>query len=306
MRTIYQIEKKTATIFSFIHLLYMKNFIAGTLLALLSASAVFADEWNQYENSVIQNILQIRLNSRLYKNYADALNYIQAEHQKFSEDAERNKICDEARITGDNLFVFEEFHYMWEINPEADATNSLILSQLDSVLKWNDSHPAAERNDWYNLSAYDIINSSIPNLKMSKVMKLGLEGKKVYNMMLENGCEKGLLYINLGLWYYFAPAFGGGSKTKAAEYFSKATQTGRSDFERFFGFVYLSQVEFFSGKKNECETSLNAAEKILPGNSFTEFVRHVNVAGFSYIEYTDKRAKIQAAVEKYYQEKNEK
>ena len=121
--------------------------------------------------------------------------------------------------------------------------------------------------------------------------------------MLENGCKKGLLYINLGLWYYFAPAVGGGSKAKAGEYFLKAAESGQSDFEKFLAFVYLSQVEFYSGKKDECESHLNEAEKILPENSFTAFVRYVNNAGFSYIEYTDKRAKVQAAVEKYYQDK---
>ncbi|MBO4546883.1 MAG: hypothetical protein J5700_04815, partial [Treponema sp.] len=116
-------------------------------------------------------------------------------------------------------------------------------------------------------------------------------------------CDKGLLYINAGLWYAFAPAIGGGSDSKAKDYFSFAAQNGPSDYEKFFGWAYLSQMEFKRGNLDACLKLLDRADAISPSNIYTDFVRRVNKAGCDIFEYADDKDKVMSKVNKYYGKK---
>ena len=92
--------------------------------------------------------------------------------------------------------------------------------------------------------------------------------------MKKSGFQSGYLYLNAGLWYAFAPAFGGGSDAKAAEYFAKAARVGPSDYEKFFGFVFLSQMDWKKGDAAAWEKDLQGADALLPQNVYTNFVHH--------------------------------
>ena len=69
-----------------------------------------------------------------------------------------------------------------------------------------------------------------------------------------------------------------------------------TDYEKFFANFYFSQFEFDRGEKASFEKYFSAAENILPKSGFLEFTRKLNNAGFSYLEYTKNRDKVEKSL----------
>ena len=252
---------------------------------------------------MVNQILQAKLESRMIDGDKEALDWLGEKRDEFFASIKGHEFSQEAVLVFENLFVLEQYHFMWEIDDKSKAANDFIQAQVNKLLAWNDSHPTESRSDWYNATSYEVINAAMPLFKYSKKISLGLEEKKVYDAMIKSKCVLGYLYLNAGLWYAFAPAIGGGSDSKAKEYFSTAVNIGATDYEKFFGLVYLSQSEYDLGDRDSCKKRLDDADKILPGNVYVPFVRLVNEAGCTVFEYADDKGKVMSKVKKH-KEKN--
>ena len=279
--------------------------VAGAIFA-LGGTNVFCAEWTEYENSLVKEAMQIRLDSRAHKDQKEALEWLKKKRDEFLSSIKKNEAGEEAMLAVENVFVCEQYHYMWELDDKAKATGDLILSQFNKVMEWNQSHPLEKRGEWYTLTACEVINNSMPLFKYSKKISLGMDNKKVYDAMLSSGCKKGLLYLHTGLWYSFAPSIAGGSDAKAKKYFAVATHIGPTDYEKFFGYVFLSQAEFKMGDNASCQAHLAEADKISPSNAYTDFVRYLNKAGCDSFEYANDKDDTMAKVNKYYGKSNGK
>ncbi len=279
--------------------------LAGAIFALGAADA-FSSGWTEYENSLVLGAMQIRLDSRSQKDQKTSLEWLEKKRAEFLSSIKKGEAGEEALLAVENVFVCEQYHYVWELDDKAKATGDLILSQFNKVMEWNQSHPLEKRGEWYTLTACEVINNSMPLFKYSKRISLGMDQKKLYDTMLSAGCKKGLLYLHTGLWYAFAPAIGGGSDDKAKKYFGVAPHIGPTDYERFFGYVYLSQIEFKMGDSGSCKERLEEADKILPGNVYTNFVRRLNAAGCTSFDYATDREDVDAKVEKFYAKSGKK
>ena len=281
----------------------MKKFfvgiMAGAFLA-LGAADVFSSGWTEYENSLVLGAMQIRLESRSQKDQKTALEWLEKKREEFLSSIKKGEAGEETMLAVENVFVCEKYHYVWELDDKAKATGDLILSQFNKVVAWNESHPLAKRGEWYTLTACEVINNAMPWFKYSKRISLGMENKKLYDAMLSSGCKKGLLYLHTGLWYAFAPSIAGGSDDKAKKYFGVAPHIGPTDYEKFFGYVYLSQIEFKMGDKAACQAHLAEADKISPSNEYTNFVRYLNKAGCASFEYANDKDDVEAKVNKFY------
>ena len=131
-------------------------------------------------------------------------------------------------------------------------------------------------------------------LPRTDAIKYGLQEKKEYATVLENEPQMSLALINSALWYYFAPAVGGGSKSKAKTYFSDAFKHAASDYEKYYAAIYLSQFCFEQKDSAGAEQYLAEAEKVLPGTGYIAFIRELNGIGFSLYDYNNNssRAKV--------------
>ncbi|MBO7123603.1 MAG: hypothetical protein J6V90_10030 [Treponema sp.] len=282
-----------------------KIFAAAALQALLAlfAAGAFCEKWTEYEESLFNQALQIRLESRKIDGLKAALDWIEKKREEFFSSIKEGSVGQEALLACENNFVLEQYHFLWEIDDKAKETGDCVLEQYNKTTAWNAAHPEKERNPLYSLSAYELANAAMPLMKYSQKISVGLEEKKFYDTMIKNGLQSGCLHLNAGLWYAFAPAFGGGSDSKAAEYFKKAAQIGPTDYEKFFGFVYLSQIDWKKGDSAAWQKDLQAADALLPQNVYTNFVRRVNKAGADVFEYADDKDKVLKKLEKFYGKK---
>lgn len=284
----------------------MKKFIAAAALQALLvffAAPSFCEKWTEYEESLFNQALQIRLESRKIDGLKAALDWLGKKREEFFSSIENESVSQEALLAFENNFALERYHFLWEIDDKSKETNDCVLSQYKKVVAWNAAHPESERNPLYSLSAYELANAAMPLMKYSQKISIGLEEKKFFDAMIKRGFQSGCLYLNAGLWYAFAPAFGGGSDSKAAEYFKKASQIGPTDYEKFFGFVYLSQIDWKKGDAAAWQKDLQDADSVLPANVYTNFVRRVNKAGADIFEYADDKDKVLKKIEKFYEKK---
>lgn len=271
-------------------------FLLLILSLLLFTPRAFSLDFSEHENSVLQEIFRVRLEARRFASNPEALEFIKESRARILSDSAATKISDEAKITFENFFAWEEFHFSWEENPDDAAAWDSIGNQYKDNLSWQSSHPDEARNIWYSLSLFDLANSCMPKLKFSDVLKIGLEEKRFYDSRIEANSENCVVYFNAALWYSFAPAIGGGSDSKAEKYFAEAVKKAKNDYEKFFANLYFSQFEFDRGETALFEELFSAAEKILPQSGFLDFVRALNKSGFSYLEYTKNREKVEKAL----------
>lgn len=273
-------------------------------LSCVFAAPCFCGEWTEQEKSLFDQSLQIRLESRKIDGHKAALDWLGKKREEFFSSIENESVGQEALLALENNFALERYHFLWEIDDKSKETNDCVLSQYKKVVAWNAAHPESERNPLYSLSAYELANAAMPLMKYSQKISIGLEEKKFFDAMIKQGFQSGFLHLNAGLWYAFAPAFGGGSDAKAAECFAKAAKIGPTDYEKFFGFVYLSQIDWKKGDAAAWEKNLRAADSLLPQNVYTNFVRRVNKAGADIFEYANDKGKVVKKLKKYY-EKND-
>lgn len=280
----------------------MKKMIARAALFALAcafAAPCFCGEWTEHEKSLFNESLQIRLETRKVDGHKAALDWLEKKRGEFFSSINDGSVSQEALLAIENNFSLERYHFLWEIDDKARETNDCVLSQYNKTVAWNAAHPAKDRNPLYSLSAYELANAAMPLMKYSQKISIGLEEKKFYDAMIKSGFQSGCLYLNAGLWYAFAPAFGGGSDAKAAEYFAMAALIGPTDCEKFFGFVYLSQIDWKKGDAAAYEKNLQAADALLDGNVYTNFVRRVNRAGADIFEYADDKDKVVKKLERF-------
>ena len=290
------------TIPLFIYYNSMKKMIAlAAFFAFACAFSlpVFCGEWTEHEKSLFNQSLQIRLESRKVDGLQAALDWLGQKREEFFSSINDASVSQEALLACENNFALEQYHFLWEINEKSKETNDCVLSQYNKTVAWNAAHPESERNPLYSVSAYELANAAMPLMKYSQKISVGLEEKKFYDAMIKRGFQSGCLYLNAGLWYAFAPAFGGGSDSKAAEYFEKAARIGPTDYEKFFGLVYLSQMDWKRGDAAAWEKRLQAADALLEGNVYTDFVRRVNKAGADIFEYADDKDKVVKKLQRF-------
>lgn len=281
----------------------MKKIFAAAAVFALFAAGAFCEKWTDYEEFLFKQTLQVRLESRKIDGNKAALEWIEKKSAEFFSSIKEGSVSQEALLAFENNFALERYHFLWEIDGKSKETNDCIWSQFNKTAAWNAAHPKGERNPLYDLTAYEVANGAMPLMKYSQKISIGLEEKKFYDAMIKQGFQSGCLYINAGLWYAFAPAFGGGSDSKAAEYFKKAAEIGPTDFEKFFGLVYLSQIDWKKGNAAAWKKDLQDADVVLPANVYTDFVRRVNKAGADIFEYADDKDKVLKKLEKFYGKK---
>lgn len=263
---------------------------------LLFAPRAFALDFSEYENSVLQEVFRVRLEARKFATNSESLKFVRNSRAEILSESVIEKISDEAKLTFENFFVWEEFHFLWEENPDDDSAWELLFGQCENNAYYRVAHLEEEPNLYYALSGLELSNSILPKLKSSDVIKIGLEEKKFYDSIIEDKSANCMAYFNAAIFYHFAPAIGGGSAAKAEKYFDAAVKTAKTDYEKFFANFYFSQFEFDCGKTESFEKYFSEAEKILPESGFLEFTRRLNKAGFSYLEYTKNREKGEAKI----------
>ena len=95
--------------------------LAGAIFALGAADA-FCAGWTEYENSLVLGAMQIRLDSRSQKDQKTSLEWLEKKRAEFLSSIKKGEAGEEALLAVENVFVCEQYHYVWELDDKAKAT----------------------------------------------------------------------------------------------------------------------------------------------------------------------------------------
>lgn len=255
--------------------------------------SVISKDFSGGEKNIINKTLQARLDTRLYEKTEEAIKSLEEYKNKIEADSEYINAGEEAKFVVQNMIVLETYNYMYAADMNSKELKPFILAQYEKIDSFQKAHKNEELSPWFYLTSGDVINSSMQFISQATAIKLGLQEKDDYDSVVEKNPELAFGRINRALWYYFAPAIGGGSKSVAKADFTKAVECADTDYEKFYSRIYLSQVYYDDGNMAECKKLLDECDKILPDNVYTPFIRFLNDNKYSLLYYTNNRGKVE-------------
>ena len=271
----------------------MKRTISIFLITITVIFSAVSKDFSGADKSILNKTLEARLNTRLYDSCDDAIKSLKDFKSKIEADSEYKNASDEAKFVVQNMLVLETYNYMYQKDMNSKELKPFILAQYDQIDGFQKAHSSEELSAWFYLSSGDVINSSMQFIPQATAIKLGLQEKSDYDSVVEKNPEIAFGRINRALWYYFAPAIGGGSKSVAKEDFQKAVESAATSYEKFYSRIYLSQLYYDEENTADCKKLLDECDKILPGNVYTPFIRYLNDNKYSLLFYTNNREKVE-------------
>lgn len=255
--------------------------VAGFALAVISFAP--AAEFTTAENQFVQELLAFRLSLRTYATDDEVIAAVQTYRSAHSEQIAA--FGEEAQIAAHNMLATAEYNAYYAKDMHAPEMEGILRPQYERLTAYAAAHPIEKQNPWFTLTSADIINAMMQFLKQKDAINLGLQEKKDYAVVVEKAPKMAFAHMLSGFWYYYAPAIGGGSKKKARQFFSDALTYAANDYERYYGNINLSQMQFEDKNKTEAARFLDEAEKILPATRYVAFIRKINALGYSLFDY---------------------
>lgn len=260
----------------------MKTLVCSVVFFVTVAIACAAPFTSQ-ENQFVQDLLAFRLSLRTYATSDECIAAVR-DYRSAHTDAIA-ALGEEAQIVALNMLATAEYNCTYEKDMYAPHMESIVRPQYERITAYAAEHAIDEQNPWFTLTAADITNAMMQFLKQKEAIKRGLQEKSDYAAVIEKNPRMAFAHMLSGYWYYYAPAIGGGSKKKARQFFSDALTYAANDYERYYGAINLSQMQFEDKNKAEATRLLDEAEKILPDTRYVAFIRTINALGYSIFDY---------------------
>ena len=268
--------------------------IRTTLICILALSlplaSLFPQEISAEAQKEIDDFMTLRMNLASCASPEIALSEIEAyASQHFSEN-ELVSFTDEEKLIFENFKILEQYNYMRQIPSMEGSLKSLIRTQYDKNDEYFSVHKNGAINKWLWSTAADMLSCNLSYATVGVIMRDGIAVKKYYEKALGQDPAMSYALTNIAQWYYFAPSIGGGSKSKAGVYFERAVKDARTDAETYFAKIFLSQFLFDDkAHKEESAKLLDEADALERGGSYIAWIKKVNKAGYSLLQYNAKK-----------------
>ncbi len=259
-----------------------KSLLVALCLCLF-VSKISGMDFSEQENAFLEELLQFRLTLRSYDTDDQVIEKVR--EFKSEKINQISTFSDEAQLVFTNMLATAEYNGFYAKDMHAPEMEGILRPQYEKIIAFRENVPVEEQNPWFVFTSADIINSMMQFLKQGEAISLGLKEKKEYAIALTAQPEHAFGNMLSGYWYYYAPGIGGGSKKKARLFFANALEYAANDYERFYGNINLSQMNFEDKNKEEAARLLDEAEKILPGTRHVAFIRKINEMGYSAFDY---------------------
>lgn len=247
--------------------------------ALFLFSAIFLMPAHSSEE-LINEFFNLRMKLCLESTPEAALSKINAFIDEYS--SEFDECSDEEKLALKNLYALEKFNYMNLLEPKSSSVKKMIQERQKENENWIQSHKGKVFDKWFITTSADVTSVFMSFDPLQYALKYGLVVKLYYEEALTSDPEFSYALMNLGQWYYFAPMFAGGRKSKGKKLFIKAKECAKTDAEKYYSLIFLSQIAFDEKDKAKCQAYLSEAEVYCPGGSFIQWLRSINEKGYSY------------------------
>ena len=242
--------------------------------------------------SEINSFMNLRMELSVFEEKADALKKIDSyenEHKFFY-----SNFTEEENLIMENLYLLERYNYMVENKEKHDFLKKGLFALVEKNEAFLKS--AKDINNWLYVISADCISCYMYFDPVKGAMKYGTKLKEYYEKCLELNPDNSYCLSHLAQWYYWAPGIAGGSKKKALSYFESALEKAVSNSDKYYAYIFLSQMQYDNGDKVSCEKNLSQAEKLMPASTFIKELKNLNAQGYSYFTGNKKKAEDEGLV----------
>lgn len=248
------------------------------------------------ENALIQDVLSKRIELRKAGDLDSAIAMVDKSIDSVHATSSYKNAQREVKIVVDNLLGCAKYNCLFEKNQKDPMVKTVIMKRFDESDGFRNENKKANLNPWFYLSHSEVVNSSMQFLSRTKAISYGLQEKDDLDSVVKANPKMSFALISAGLWYYFAPGIGGGSKKKAANYFLQAVQNASNSYEKYYANLYYSQCCFDNKNYADSKKHLSNADSIFPGKRQIEYIKKLNDAGYSYFDYISDISKLEEKV----------
>lgn len=249
-------------------------------ISVFSSSAL---DFTEKENEMIANVLEFRVNLRTLENADLCIQKITEYRKELS--GEIAALSAEAQIVLTNMLATAHYNCEYEKDMHSPLMEGILRPQYEKITEYSKDKTADELNPWFVLTSADVTNSMMQFLPRSASITVGLQEKKDYAVVVKNNPQMSFALTLSGWWYYYAPAVGGGSVSKAGEFFAKAQEYALSSYDKYYCNINLAQFYFEQKDSAKCDFYMAEAEKILPDTRYCKLLKAMNKIGYSLFDY---------------------
>jgi hypothetical protein len=265
-----------------LQLLFFSLLFSLVLLCDVTADAKISDK----AQAEIDAFMSFRMNLSLCSTPEEALSRIDSYHNAHFTAIQTASFTDEEKLILENFEVLEIYNYMRQIKGKEPDIKNLIHLQYQKNDKWFPAHKNETVNKWLYCTAADMLSCNLSYASVTTIMHDGLAVKTYYEKAIEQDPNMSYALTNIAQWYYYAPSVGGGSKAKAKNCFELAVAGARTNAEKYYAKIFLSQYLFEDAAMREKSSALLAeADSFQPGGHYVAWLRRINKAGFSLYYY---------------------
>lgn len=242
--------------------------------------------------ALIDSFFDLRMNLSLTDGSSEAgEKKIIGDIGRFYSDNEKSirALTEQEQLVLENFIIMEKYNYLYEKPGQAKVQHEILGKQRARLEAFAQSVPDSQLSGYF-LCTWADVTSCYMGYSVSDVLKYGAGIKPLYEKALEREPELSYALTNLGQWYYFAPGITGGSKKKALACFEKARGAARTDSQKYFADIFLSQLLFERKEYGRCRELLSEAESFCPGSLYLARIRSANESGLSLYEYNRKKS----------------
>lgn len=273
----------------------MKRIFLLLLVFLSAVNAYSKNNLTENEKKLLNVTLEKRCELRSYDTAEESLKEIKLFYEQIKNDPAWKNSSEQIQLASENMIISAVYNCLYAIDIKHPDLKKTITDQYDKVVAFNEKHN--DLDPWYVFSSYEVINSSMQFLPQAQAMKIGLKEKDEYDSIIKENNDMVYGLVAVGLWYFFAPAIGGGSNKKAGEYFKQAVDLlndNYSSYEKFYSYIYYSQYLYEIKETQECKVYLNKAKTLFKDShcSYIDFIEKINNEGYSILYYTMNREKV--------------
>jgi hypothetical protein len=253
---------------------------------ILAVHVSAAENLSQQAENAIDQFMTLRMNLAAYERPEEALLQIDTYCTGHLSENMIAAFTGEEKLILENFEVLERYNYLYKMKGNERQLKTLLQSQNKKNEKWFTSHKNEVINKWLYCTGADILSCSLSYASVTKILHDGLAVKRYYEKALEQDPSMSYALTNIAQWYYYAPSFGRGSKSKAKKCFDFAVKGARTSAEMYYAKIFLSQYLFEDeSKRSESAALLADADSIQPGGHYIKWLRRINKAGYSLYYY---------------------
>ena len=198
-------------------------------------------------------------------------------------------LFEQEQLIMESFYIAELYNYIWEDKANDSMLQKAFLQQIEKNEKFISDHKN-EVSDWMYMVTADSFSCYMSYNPVQGAMKYGIKLKKYYEKALEINPENSVCRTHYAQWFYWAPGVSGGSKKKSLANFKQAMDTAETVADKFYAYIFYSQIAFEQVSKEVAAEYLNKAKEIYPKSTYITELEYWNGRGYSLFGKDKKKA----------------